>query len=594
MISINGVTFFYPLITPDFLFASSNTNTSPTVSTVLPPTPSDESTRANLIQNLKNIDVPTSNIDVPANSDDLNNIDIQPLNNMSIIGVPEISIVDHNSSAPIPEVQVSNNEIPKEHHQRLIKNKISCEINPMLYIRGLHCTMTEEKLKEKCDQYGKIISINIIKDKKTKESKGYGFVKFETQEAARSAIKGLKGNSIHAEFAKKRGPKIKNKTPEELFAKEQKRLDSLRKSQAKHRKKRKGQMVFINPANIIQILNEYVSNGHDVVMVMPEYMPLLLNGTKLGKVFLIPNLGGAYTHGVDSLGDDMFSYEYDAVNERIKFEKVLNSACEEVMLKQEELDQLRQYNFDLAITEMIDFCGPFKSWMEKGKNGVVLFSFGTVVPTLALTPERKREIFRALGEFENYHFIVKIDKEDDLARELAKDAKNIDVIEWVPQADLLGDARIKLFIMHAGSYGLLESATRGVPVITIPIFGDQMRNGKIVEYHGWGVHIDKTNLGYATLKIAINKVLSNPSYKENAVHMSKLMKEKPFSPEERFLKWTNFAIKYGNIPELQLEAAQMGFIEYFCLDIISIVTVLLCLILYLSYRFVRFIVSLFV
>ena len=27
------------------------------------------------------------------------------------------------------------------------------------------------------------------------------------------------------------------------------------------------------------------------------------------------------------------------------------------MLKQDELDQLRQYNFDLAITEMIDFCG---------------------------------------------------------------------------------------------------------------------------------------------------------------------------------------------------------------------------------------------
>jgi hypothetical protein len=63
-------------------------------------------------------------------------------------------------------------------------------------------------------------------------------------------------------------------------------------------------------------------------MVMPEYMPLLFNGTKLGKVFLIPNLGGAYTHGVDSLSGDMFSYEYDAVTERIKFEKVLNSACE--------------------------------------------------------------------------------------------------------------------------------------------------------------------------------------------------------------------------------------------------------------------------
>uniref|UniRef100_A0A914EN92 UDP-glucuronosyltransferase n=1 Tax=Acrobeloides nanus TaxID=290746 RepID=A0A914EN92_9BILA len=372
-----------------------------------------------------------------------------------------------------------------------------------------------------------------------------------------------------------------------------------------------------------KLVDILVKDGHDVVMVIPEYMPIFFNGTKLGKVFRISNLGEAYTYGIDSLGGDMFSYEYDAINERTKFEKVLNNACEEVMLKQDELNQLRQYNFDLAITEMVDFCGvsipsppsyvpvseesqfgpimtfkeriynlymylamyrifhmsvshsnwlfkkyagpnfpdiaeiaaesslvfvnsdefldaarpilhktiyiggigigepnpleePFKSLMGKGKNGVVLFSFGTIVPTMALTPERKREVFRALSEFEDYHFIVKIDKEDDLARELAKEAKNIDVVEWVPQADLLGHARIKLFIMHAGMYGLLESATRGVPVITIPIFGDQMRNGKIVEYHGWGVHIDKINLGYDTLKNAINKVLSNPSYKENA------------------------------------------------------------------------------
>lgn len=76
--------------------------------------------------------------------------------------------------------------------------------------------------------------------------------------------------------------------------------------------------------------------------------------------------------------------------------------------------------------------------MEKGKNGVILFSFGTIVPTMALSPERKSDLFNTISEFSDYHFIIKIDNEDDLARELAKNLSNIDVVEWVPQADLLG------------------------------------------------------------------------------------------------------------------------------------------------------------
>lgn len=76
--------------------------------------------------------------------------------------------------------------------------------------------------------------------------------------------------------------------------------------------------------------------------------------------------------------------------------------------------------------------------MEKGEKGVILFSFGTIVPTMALSPERKKDIFKALSELGDYHFIVKVDKEDDLARELAKEAGNVDATEWIPQTDLLG------------------------------------------------------------------------------------------------------------------------------------------------------------
>lgn len=76
----------------------------------------------------------------------------------------------------------------------------------------------------------------------------------------------------------------------------------------------------------------------------------------------------------------------------------------------------------------------------------------------------------------------------------------------------LAHPRLKLFIMHGGMYGLVESAIRGVPVITIPIFGDQLRNGKVVEYRRWGINLDKSELGGEILKEAALKILKDPKY----------------------------------------------------------------------------------
>jgi hypothetical protein len=48
------------------------------------------------------------------------------------------------------------------------------------------------------------------------------------------------------------------------------------------------------------------------------------------------------------------------------------------------------------------------------------------------------DIFLAMKDLEDYHFIVKIDKEDNVSRELAENVNNVDVSEWIPQSDILG------------------------------------------------------------------------------------------------------------------------------------------------------------
>ncbi|KAH7694064.1 RNA-binding motifsingle-stranded-interacting protein 3, partial [Aphelenchoides avenae] len=71
-----------------------------------------------------------------------------------------------------------------------------------LYIRGLSPSTTDDELRAMCEPFGKIVSTKAIIDKATNQCKGYGFVDFETAEAAQAAVKSLGGRNVHAQMAK--------------------------------------------------------------------------------------------------------------------------------------------------------------------------------------------------------------------------------------------------------------------------------------------------------------------------------------------------------------------------------------------------------
>lgn len=65
-----------------------------------------------------------------------------------------------------------------------------------IYVGNLPYSITEDELKEAFKAYGEVASINLIKDKFTGESKGFGFVEMSSNAEADSAIKGLNGKSF--------------------------------------------------------------------------------------------------------------------------------------------------------------------------------------------------------------------------------------------------------------------------------------------------------------------------------------------------------------------------------------------------------------
>lgn len=77
----------------------------------------------------------------------------------------------------------------------LIKNN-GVFMSTKIYIGNLSFSTTEQTLQNLFSQYGKVISVKIIFDKITNQSKGFGFVEMENQEEAEVAIATINGKSL--------------------------------------------------------------------------------------------------------------------------------------------------------------------------------------------------------------------------------------------------------------------------------------------------------------------------------------------------------------------------------------------------------------
>ena len=65
-----------------------------------------------------------------------------------------------------------------------------------IYIGNLAYEANDEDLKKAFETFGQVSSANVIKDKYTMKSKGFGFVEMPSEAEAKSAIEGLNGKDL--------------------------------------------------------------------------------------------------------------------------------------------------------------------------------------------------------------------------------------------------------------------------------------------------------------------------------------------------------------------------------------------------------------
>jgi RNA recognition motif-containing protein len=71
-----------------------------------------------------------------------------------------------------------------------------------MYLGNLHYNVTEDELRDLFSEFGEVVSVNIVMDRYTKQSKGFGFVDMPNNSEADKAIKALNGNQLKGQSLK--------------------------------------------------------------------------------------------------------------------------------------------------------------------------------------------------------------------------------------------------------------------------------------------------------------------------------------------------------------------------------------------------------
>ncbi len=134
---------------------------------------------------------------------------------------------------------------------------------------------------------------------------------------------------------------------------------------------------------------------------------------------------------------------------------------------------------------------------------VLLVSFGSAYTN---EPGIYRKCFEAFGDLD-WHVVVNIGKHVDAA-ELGEPPSNVELHRWVPQLEILSHA--KAFITHCGVGGTMEGLYHGVPMIGLPMIGEQVVNAARLVDLGVGRHIPRDEVTADGLRSAVLELADDP------------------------------------------------------------------------------------
>ncbi|XP_050005691.1 UDP-glucuronosyltransferase 2B17-like isoform X13 [Alexandromys fortis] len=333
-------------------------------------------------------------------------------------------------------------------------------------------------------------------------------------------------------------------------------------------------------------------------LVPPSYVPMILSG-----------LGGQMTF-MERVKNMMcmlyFDFWFETYNEK-KWSQFYSETLGRPTTLTETIGKaemwlIRTYwdlEFPRPTLPNVDFVGglhckaakPLPKEMEdfvqtSGEHGIVVFSLGSMVRNVS--EDKAKEIAWALAQIPQKVF-WRYDgmKPDTLG-------PNTRIFKWIPQNDLLGHPKTRVFVTHGGANGIYESIHHGVPMVGIPMFAEQYDNIAHMVAKGAAASVDFHTMTSSDLLNALKEVINNPSYKKNVKWLSTIHHDQPMKPLDRAVFWVEYVMRHKGAKHLKPLAFNLTWYQYYSLDVIGFLLACVSAMIFLTIKCCLFVYRFFV
>ncbi|ANF29771.1 egt [Catopsilia pomona nucleopolyhedrovirus] len=209
-------------------------------------------------------------------------------------------------------------------------------------------------------------------------------------------------------------------------------------------------------------------------------------------------------------------------------------------------------------------------YMNSAKNGVIYVSFGSSIDTKTFADEFLHMLIDTFKALHDYIILWKI---DEAAVKNVTLPANVMTQNWFNQRGVLNHGNVVAFITQGGLQSSDEAVQAGVPMVCLPMMGDQFYHAHKLAQFGVACTLDTVRVTTAELLAAVRKVVSlNVShYRENIKKLHDIIErdKAAFPPLDKALKFTERLIHYRHdigrrqLYTLKTTAANLPYSNYY-------------------------------
>lgn len=135
-------------------------------------------------------------------------------------------------------------------------------------------------------------------------------------------------------------------------------------------------------------------------------------------------------------------------------------------------------------------------------------------------------------------------------------------------AKFSGYAKVELLITHGGQIHVQEAVSRGIPILCIPMYGDQFSTCSKAVQDGYGKELAVEDLSEETIMSATVEVSEGSRIQEKIEMASSLFNDKPNPAMYTAIYWIEYAARGAN--HIKSPALELSWYEYYLLDTVAI------------------------